>query len=199
MTTEHSASSIDYLHPTTAAPPGPFAIWWLAPWPWWCWIGPLVLLVAPATWFTGRPLSPAALYMWPAILIVFGGISLLGFAVIAVLRVATRANVAARHRAEVTSESKSIKSALVVLWLYWLFLGTPLGIRVAAWSRFGTLEQVRQRVEEGTMPPGSTFIAPLYITDTELGADGVTILYTDGKRGSFPGGGAGFLYLPPGV
>src|SRR6476619_7216095 len=96
MTTEHSASSIEYLHPTTPAPPGPFATLWLAPWPWWCWVVLLIVVLAPAVYFTGPPLNPAALYMWPVAAVYVGGLSLAVFGAVAGIRAVTRDWLAAR-------------------------------------------------------------------------------------------------------
>lgn len=201
MTNESTGeTSIEYLHPRTPRVPGWFVGKLLNPFPWWVWPALAVVLTAPVAWWFGPPLTPQSLYVWPAILL-FGGLTLVAFAVCVYGRDMLRRRVITRYdlaAAPLVSEARSRRAAFIGMVALWLIIATPIGLWTGAALRSGRMEQIRQRVTSGTMPAGPQTMLPFALSDTELYPGGVVILYTESTRGAFPASGSGFLYVPEG-
>jgi hypothetical protein len=196
------STRIEYRQPTTASPPGPLAEWWLKPWPWWVWWIPVLLLLLAGAYFGGPPFRPEFYYMWPLIGGFVGLIVLIPLVLAAGVRSVSRWRVARRYgiQAEgLASERKSISRATWGLCIYLIAVSSPLALRLTAAARYSAFESARHQVQNGYSPAGPFRIFPFRFTAAELYDDGIVILYTDGHVNSFPGSGAGFLYLPDGV
>ena len=204
MTGELPSTPLEYLHPSTTPVPGPIARKMLAAWPWWIWPALAVPGLVPAVLMYGGPLDPDTLYLWPLMGVVGYVCSALPLLAVAGIRAVVRLGLARRFRMApggLVWESRPIGITVGLLAAYWLIAGTPLAMNLSAAARSSAFESIRTRVAAGEMPAGPVTVLPFRLTDTELNTgegNGIVILYTDGTRGTFPGSGSGFLYVPEG-